>query len=211
MADIVEQAIYNKSRLDKFILSFTTPECLRSSSSKAERLTDHKSYLKVIPDKLQFSVFGVLVPSVNIPAVDLPYSGQTMKASSHTRQAYSDVTVNYTIDNQFNNYWYIWRWLDILNSARFAEYDRHVQGMSQNIVTQPGANAENTKPPKLMLDYTTDMTLYGINEYNKETISFTYKYAFPTALGEITYNYRTPGEVETSFTFAFTQLLVNLV
>ena len=98
-----------------------------------------------------------------------------------------------------------------MNNSRHSGYDHYIQGKSQNITQAPGGNTYDTKPPKVMLDYMTDMTLYGINEYNKETISFTYKHAFPVTLGEISYNYRTPGEIESSFTFSFAQLLVNLL
>ena len=42
-------------------------------------------------------------------------------------------------------------------------------------------------------------------------ILFTYKNAFPVSLGAINYNYRTEGEVETTFEFAFSQLMVELL
>ena len=45
----------------------------------------------------------------------------------------------------------------------------------------------------------------------QETISFVYKQAFPVSLGNINYDYRSENEIESSFTFSFTQLLVNLL
>jgi len=57
----------------------------------------------------------------------------------------------------------------------------------------------------------TDFSLIGMNEYNKEIIKFTYTNAFPTSLGSINYNYQTEGEIQSSISFAFTQMLVELV
>lgn len=209
MGDIVNQSIYNKSRVDKFILAFTTPNCLRDIASDNERATEHKSYLKVMPKKMQFSIHGAVVPAVNIPAVDVPKYGQTLKISSHARSTYEDVQVQFTVDNQFNNYWYVWRWLDVITGARTAEYDPRDQGGSQELGNQKGRTI--TDPPGLLLDYATDFTMYGLNEYNKETVSFLYKQAFPVSLGNINYDYRSSNEIDCSFTFAFTQLLVNLL
>jgi len=55
-------------------------------------------------------------------------------------------------------------------------------------------------------DYQTDLTIYGLDEYNNEKIKFTYTKAFPTDLGGINYNYREDGEIESSFTFVYSQL-----
>lgn len=209
MANIATQSTYNKARLDKFILSFTTPKCFENVESKRERSTHHKSYQKVIPDKMQFSVYGSIVPNISVPSVDVPQYGQTLKVSSHARPAYSDITVDFTIDNEYNNYWYIWRWLDMLSSARYSEYDYHAQGSARDIGGY--VSEDNTVGPALGLDYMTDMTLFGLDEYNKQTIKFEYKHAFPIGLGEIDFNYRTPEEVTSSFSFAFSQLLVNLL
>ena len=57
----------------------------------------------------------------------------------------------------------------------------------------------------------TDMTLYAKDEFDKNKVKFTYKNAFPVSLGQIDYNYRTEDEIETSFEFAFSQLLVELL
>ncbi len=59
--------------------------------------------------------------------------------------------------------------------------------------------------------YQTDISLYALDEFDKEIVKFTYKKAFPVSLGEINWNYRTDAEVETTFEFAFSQLLVDLM
>ena len=107
MADIAKQSVLNKRRVDKFLLSLTVPEGLKQYASRVQRATGVSSYSKVIPNTLQYSVEGTIVPSVNVPASDQGYDRQVMKVSTHSRPAYEDVTVNFKIDNQFNNYWYV--------------------------------------------------------------------------------------------------------
>jgi hypothetical protein len=195
MADKVKQSIYNKARKDKFILALSVPDALKDEATKVDRRTHHKSDEKVMPDTLQFSIYGSVVPQVSVPSVDAPYAGQHLKVSGHTRPEYSDITVNFTIDNQFNNYWYIWKWLDILNDSKYSHYDHR------------GPNTTES----LMQDYQTNISIYGLNEFNKNSVKFTYTQAFPVSLGEIVYNHRDPGEIETSFSFAFSQMLVSLL
>ena len=66
----------------------------------------------------------------------------------------------------------------------------------------------SSNPPDL---YMADMTLYAKDEFDKNVAKFLYKNAFPVSLGQINYNYRTEGEIETTFEFAFSQLLVELL
>lgn len=209
MANLIDQSLLNKSRTDKFILSMNTPKCLRDTTSQNERSTHQKSFKTVIPDAMQYSIYGAIVPNVSIPAIDVTQYGQTTRISSHSRDGYDAVEVNFTIDNEFNNYWYIWRWLDILNDSATAEYD--ARNVSEGKPRTPIVNSEQENPPRLLLDYQTDMTLFGLNEYNKNAIKFTYTNAFPVSLGNISYSYRDATEIESSFTFSFTQLLVELL
>jgi len=146
----VKQSLLNKARLDKFILVLTIPEGLKTKATNADRRTHHKSSSKANPDSIQFSIYGAIVPEVQIPSYNLPYGGQNLKISTHTRPAYSDVTVKFTVDNQFNNYWYVWNWLNMLNDERTSYYN----------VTDTSPAGE-ILPAELMRDYQTDFTMYG--------------------------------------------------
>ena len=209
MTDTLSQSLLNRARQDKFILSFTVPVALKDLVTKTDRQVNEKSEVKVMPDKLQYTIFGTVVPEIIIPSITLTQFGQSLKVTSHTRSSYPDVTVNFAIDNQFNNYWYIWSWLNILNDVKTSEYDANKVGKSQQIASRP--SQESTRPPKLLLDYQADITLYGLNEYNQKTVQFTYTKAFPVSLGGITYDYRNSAEIEGAFTFSFSQLLINLL
>jgi hypothetical protein len=202
MADIAKQSVLNKSRLDKFLLSLTVPEGLKVYSSRVQRATGVSSYSKVIPNSLQYAVEGTVVPSINVPAIDQPYDRQVMKVSTHSRPAYEDVTVSFKIDNQFNNYWYIYSWLNMISDAKHGAFNYR-----DELRQEHGAQREKD----YLTDYATDFSLIGMNEYNKEIIKFTYTKAFPVSLGGISYNYQTQGEIQSSITFTFTQMLVELI
>lgn len=204
MADI-NQSQFNKSRLDKFLLVMNLPTPLRDISVKNLQGRDNDV---IIEDSLQFSVYGSIVPAVQVPSEDLNYGGQSFKVSKHTRPVYGNVTVNFTVDNQFNNYWVLYKWLDILNDEKNSQFD------SKNVTNTPKIdpifrkNPDSLTPSKL---YQTDITLYAKDEFDKNIAKFTYTKAFPVNLGGIDFNYRQTKEIETTFEFAFSQLLVELV
>ena len=66
-------------------------------------------------------------------------------------------------------------------------------------------------PDNQFNNYQTDMTLYGLDEYENKRIEFTYTKAFPVTLGNLEYNYRTSEEIESSFTFVYSQLHTKLL
>ena len=51
----------------------------------------------------------------------------------------------------------------------------------------------------------------GVDEFNKNVIKWDYTKAFPVSLGEINYNYRTGDEIESTFEFAFHEVVVTLL
>ena len=112
MTDNIIQTPYNKSRKDKFIFVLTLPEAMKDISYTQQENRDDEN---VLPDTLQFSVYGANIPSVKVDSGDIRFSGQTVKFSTHSRPAYDNVTINFTIDNRFNNYWVIWKWCSNCN------------------------------------------------------------------------------------------------
>ena len=206
MAHNVTQSILNKARADKFILVLSTPNALKDKADKTDRRVNRKSVSKVIPDTMQFSVYGTVVPNVTVPAQEQHFSGQTLKVSSHDRPAYGDVEVNFTIDNEYNNYWYIWRWLDVMNDSETSVYDRHNDNPPTHQV-----DGGPIPSPDLLMDYQTDVSIFGLDDFNKKQVEFKYTKAFPTELGNISFSHRETGELESTFTFSFSQLIVNLL
>jgi len=191
---VIQQSILNKSRKDKFILVLTLPNILKtvnnpSQSARASQYLNQNS--------LQYSIFGTIVPNIAVPDVEVPFAGQVPKVTSYSRPAYPNITVGFTVDNGFNNWWVLWYWLDLINNSTESYY-----------------NANNLADPstiKTVNGYQTIMTVYGLDEYNNPTIQFDYTNAFITGLGEINYDYKVPDQIESSFTFAFSQLKPNLL
>ena len=189
--DTVTQSQLNKSRVDKFLLVLNLPPILRKLDMTGLRNND---YLQ--RDALQFSVYGTLVPTVEVREQTAQYGGQSYKVSSHSRDPYPNISVNFTVDNRFNNYWVLYKWLSLLNDPEYSLYD----------------SKETLSPKKLApSEYQTDFTVYAKDEFDQNIVKFTYTKAFPVSLGDITYNYREENEIETTFEFAFSQFSADLV
>ena len=206
MADqtIYQQSTLNKSRKDKFLLVFTLPPILRNYNTNDLSVREQGL---VNQNSVQFSVYGSVIPQISVPEVTAGYSGQNYKASSNSRPPYDNISVNFTVDNQFNNYWMLYTWLNLLNDEEQSLYDANQIVPDQSIVKKSG-----TLNPKLQPQaYQTDLTVYGKDEFDKNIIKFTYTKAFPVSLGSIDYNYRDPGEMETTFEFAFSEFFASLI
>lgn len=199
------QAPVNKSRVDKFIMVIPVPTGLKTVNSHTIRNNQ-----TIVADSLTMSVFGGIVPDISVPAIQERYAGQTLYATSHTRDPYPPLSVKFTIDNRFNNYWTIYKWLNILNHDQESIYDQ------PNVTGVVKVHDENTKTLISTTDhalqkYTTTVSIIALDEYNKPVIEFKYTRAFPIKLGGITYNYRDATEIEVSAEFAYSQMVPHLV
>ena len=190
--DPILQSQLNKSRSDKFLLVLNLPPKLRNIQSNSVRSNN-----LLQQDALQFSVYGSVVPNVSVPEVTAGYGGQSYKLSSNSRAAFDNISVNFTIDNRFNNYWVIFKWLALLNDPKGKGYSPDEQ-----------LNTDKKIAPE---QYQTDFTLFGKDEFDKNIIKFTYTKAFPVNLGSIDYSYREETELTTTFEFAFSQFFVELM
>jgi hypothetical protein len=184
------QSQLNVSRKDKFILIMDIPSILKPYLKTDERLCNSVSL-----DRLQLTIWGHVVPEIQVPKLDKPYGGQVFKVSSFSRPTYPTITVNYTIDNKFDNYYILYTWLNL-----------------QNDQTASVFNAQNYGGPGhgrgLVKDYTTTINVYALDEYDKPVICYEYHGAFPTALGGINASHRDAKENDSTFSFDFTRLHV---
>lgn len=205
MADtITQQSILNKSRKDKFLLVLNLPDALKKLNTFS---TIDRANSNIILDTLQYSVYGAVVPTTNIEEISLPYAGQTLNLTSGKREKYEDITVNFTVDNGYNNWWVLWKWLNFINDAKTGTFD------TENLAPLPTNSQDKvvyTSTTNLQ-PYQTLITVYGLDEYNNKKIQWSYNKAFITKLNGITYNYRDAEQMESSFTFAFSQLNAELL
>ena len=131
------QSILNKSRLDKFLLVFSIPPALREINVRENSARN----------------------STTVPSIQIPYAGSNLYQSAHAREPYPPVTVNFTADNEFNNYWVIYKWLNLMHDQKTGVYDE-----------------SDLDPDNQFNNYQTDMTLYGLDEYENRRIEFTHSY-----------------------------------
>lgn len=187
------QSPLNRASKDKFILLMNLPYILRKNSTKDELLNI---------ESLQISIHGSVVPTISVPSVEVTYAGQSTNVSSHSRPNYAPLSVNFIVDNDFKNYYVLWKWLDLLNTATNSVYDgTPLRQRTSNDLITPGSEHE----------YQTTFLLYSLNEYNQPTMEFRYHNAFITTLGAINYSYRDGTLIESSAEFQFGQLSMNKI
>ena len=183
----MQQSMLNKSRADKFLLVFDVPPILKEFSKKF-----NQTNTTIIPDSVQYSIFGTTVPEITVPAVENRYAGNTLYVSSHSKNPYPPVSVSFNVDNEYKNYWVIYQWLSLLHSQYEGRYNERE------------INVNEVDPT--FQDYQTDLTIYGKDEFNNNRIKFTYTKAFPTTVDGIQYSYQIPDEITSGFTFVYSQL-----
>jgi hypothetical protein len=188
-----QQSVLNRSGKDKFLLVLNLPSVLRKQSL-ANELIDL--------DPLQISIYGTVVPSSQVPPVEVRFGGQSHNVTSYSRPNYPPLSVNFIVDNKFRNYWLLWKWLSILNDPRTSNYT----GTKAALETWKDRITSGA-----VTEYQTNLSVIGLNEYNQYTVEFIYYNAFITNLGGIVYNYRDTEIIESTAEFQFSQLDVKLL
>ena len=192
------QSILNKARNDKFILILDIPKALKNKF-------DFISHNNFKADTVQFSIYGSPVPSINVPAINVPFGGQVYKASSASRPEYNPLSIKFLVDNGYNNYWVLWNWLNLFNDSKksYTELTKTI-----DIYTNQNEDPSLINPMK---DFTTNLYIFGLDEYNNKIISFKYTGAFPTTLSELNFSNQDPSEINCNVSFVFNQLEVELI
>lgn len=185
------QSPLNRSSKDKFIMVLNLPQVLRRQSKEDPMLSI---------DPVQISVFGSVVPSVTVPAIELRYGGQSTNYSSHSRPNYPPLNLKFVIDNDYRNYYVLFKWLNVLNEVRESVYGDEMarEDRSFREKLESGLNTE----------YQTDFSILCLNEYNQTSIEFVYHGAFITNLGGIEYSYRDNELIDSFAEFQFNQFSI---
>lgn len=195
MTDAVVQAHLNKIRKDKFKMIFNIPNILRTINLRGLIGQD-----TIDMNTLQISLYNATIPSVSVPEIQLHYAGQNSNISSYNRPPYEPMTVNFEVDNQFKNYWVMWKWLELFNDPTLSTYgDKGVFPDGYPVMK-----------PETKYDYTTNIDILALNEYNAPVVTFKFRDAFPTKLGELDFNYREDEQLSTNFTFVYNQMDIVL-
>jgi len=188
MAKEIKQSVLNKARGDKFRVVIPLPEVLRNKDTRLTRSNDF-----VNKDALDFSIYAISIPDVTVEREDVKFGGQTPRISSFARNAFDPVEIKYVLDNEFNNYWLLYSWLNLIHH----ESTGHVR-------TDLGGRINEDQ-------YNTNIKVTGLDEYNKPKIEWTFVSAVPTSIGQFEFNYQEAHEIESTFQFQFHQLLVKIL
>ena len=147
------------------------------------------------------------MPTTQVQPVNLPYAGQSLNVASGKRDNYENITVNFTVNSDYSNWWVLWKWLNFINDASLSKLDStDLVPYSKNSLDQVVYNGFTNLQP-----YQTKITVYGLDEYNVKKIQWNYSKAFIVNLTGINYSYRDPEQIESSFTFSFSQLTTELL
>jgi hypothetical protein len=183
-----KQSILNQAQKDKFLMVLDVPPFLQKL-----KLGTEKEDIGIT--SLQLTIFGSVVPAASVPNVANGYSGQIQHITSMARPEFSPLTLNFVVDNRYHNYYLLWKWFAGLNDPKRSIY-----------TVEP-----NNPKMRGLYDYQTNMTIFGLDEYNKKVIEFKYLHVFPIGLGGIEYSYQDTGGLVSNVTFQFDQLLIELV
>lgn len=186
-----QQSQLNVTRKDKFKLVVDIPNILKPILKKENRFCNGGNL-----ERLQMSVWGFIVPDIQVNKIEQAYAGQTLKFGGLSRPSYPPVNINFTIDNRFDNYFIIYKWLDIQNDETLSQFD--YKGLNPN-------------SKGLLCDYSSIFSIYALDEYDKPTARWDYIGAFPTLLGSINANYRETTELECNFSFEYSQIKMSLL
>lgn len=204
------QTILNKALRDKFILYLELPPILKNIETKSAR---EKNLVNL--DKLQFSLLNARVPNIAIPPEEIKVMGQTYNITSHHRPNYQSIKVDFLVDNNYDNYWILWKWLSLLNDPLKSNVPEELANTKYNIknldVINYKSEYKEIKRKRSSTDYQTIITLEGLREYNEPVIRFNFYNSFIINLGEIEYNYNNTNEIVCSFEYQFNQLEITLI
>lgn len=188
-----QQSVLNRSGKDRFLLVLNLPQVL-----KKESISDKLINI----DPLQLSIYGTVVPTIQIPPNDIRFGGQTYNVSSYARPNYSPLTVNFIVDNKFHNYWVLWKWLTILNDPKTSYYS----GTDPKLETWKDRVQDG-----ILTEYQANFSVFSLNEYNQKSVEFLFYNGFITNLGGITYDYNDTEFIKSTVEFQFSQFDVNLL
>lgn len=193
---MIKQSHLNKARVDKFTLVINLPDALKNINSKYER-----SNKTIQLDSLQFAVYGTIVPDISVPAIETKWAGSNIYISSHARPPFPPNTVNFVVDNEFNNYWVMYQWLNLIRDDREGAFGGITD--ARDLVSQ--------KDIISLAKYSTTFNVFGKDEFNNDVIKIQYFNAFPTQLAGINFNYQNSDQVNCSFQYVYSNINVTLL
>lgn len=180
----------NKTFADKYLFIFELPEALKNLKINEKIANKHK--MGINKKSIQWSIVKAEVPNINIKAASINYAGGNLYYSTHNKSPYEPFKLTFKIDSSYLNYFTIYEWINFIygeTEGRFNEDNLPVEGS--------------------LNDYTTPVSIVGLDAYNEPVIQWIFTHAFPTDLSSISLDYTSTDEIEFTATFVFSQMRIR--
>lgn len=180
----------NKTFADKYLFIFELPEALKNLKINEKIANKHK--MGINKKSIQWSIVKAEVPNINIKAASINYAGGNLHYSTHNKSPYEPFKLTFKIDSNYLNYFTIYEWINFIygeTEGRFNEDNLPVEGS--------------------LNDYTTPVSIVGLDAYNEPVIQWIFTHAFPTDLSSISLDYTSTDEIEFTATFVFSQMRIR--
>lgn len=185
--ELVVQSPLNKTFQDKYYFIFNLPEALKNLNNRYNEINKQAGISK---DTIKFSIISADIPDITVKAQDLKYGSHTYPISSHVRDPYSPLSIEFKIDNQYANYSTLYEWLNFILNEKEGYFD--AEGLSPN--------------KKYSKAYNTTISVVSMDEYNEPLIQWIFTNAFISNLSGIQLNYQNNDEMTCKAQFVFSQL-----
>lgn len=209
--DDLHQSILNKAAQDKFLVILDVPPYLRHLNDRNKRRNDLLNL-----DSWRFSPAAISIPNVSTPAVNVSWMGQTVKETAQTRPAYTPLKISFQIDNNFNNYHFLWMWQAVMNHPTESGMDSYWDEL-KNKPFRDTPMFDGKQYGSIMKykhsfhEYKSRIVVLGLREYNEPIVRFTFHEAFPIEVTGIEYDYRNHDLLNSQATFEFNNMDVELL
>lgn len=209
--DDMHQSILNKAAQDKFMVILDVPPYLRHLNDRNKRRNDLLNL-----DSWRFSPAAINIPNVSTPAQQVPFGGQTIKVTSQTRPAYSPLVIKFQIDNNYNNYHFLWMWQKVMNHPTESGMDAYWDELKNRPYKDTQMYLGKSYGPQMkykhnFMEYKSQIVVIGLREYNEPIVKFTFFEAFPVEVAGIEYDYRNHSLLNSQATFEFNNMDVELL
>ena len=189
MSDNFIQSPLNRAYTDKFYFLMNLPSALKNLK---EKYVQNINELGIKRESIGWSLVKASTPEINIKAQSIPYAGGNHYISSHVKDAYSPLTIEFKVDSRYANYTTIYEWINYIYDEKYGHFD-----------------ANNLSPISGTDTYASTISLVATDEYEKDVIMWTFKNAFPTKISSLSLDYKSTDEMTCTADFVFSQMYIK--
>ena len=184
------QSTLNRSFTDKFYFLMNLPNAMKNFKEDYNRNLNEGGIKK---ETIGWTLIKTSIPEVLIKSQSIGYSGGNHYISSHVKEPYSPLSIEFKVDSLYNNYSILYEWLNYIYDEKYGHFD------ANNLAKDAIGTSS----------YATTISVIATDGYEKDTIMWTFKNAFPTRLSGISLDYRDSSEIVCTADFVFSQMYIK--